>query len=233
MALPGQASGGFTESSSDLRVLYVGYRNSFSAELTDDAFTQANPVIEPASSTVSSQFSSSPPKGILSATVAFTRGDAGNGFVGGPSGTSWSAGDPEEKPVGMFLNPANGYDFENKPADASDQGTYAAGQGTLGVRLWETQKVGPDASGSGSQGDNLDYKVGYDLYASVSGLLTSAATGGNAADLHDDIWEIAGSNSSYGAGGAASTDLSDATQMGIVKITADATHDEMIFDFRI
>ena len=42
MPLLGQASGGFTESSSALRLLHVGVRNTVGI-LTDDAFTQTNP----------------------------------------------------------------------------------------------------------------------------------------------------------------------------------------------
>ena len=44
MALLGQASGGFTESSSALRILHVGVRNTL-GQLTSDSFIQTNPPI--------------------------------------------------------------------------------------------------------------------------------------------------------------------------------------------
>lgn len=226
MALPGQASGGFTESSSDLRILYAGVRNSFSAELTSDAFTQSNPPVVTGSNTVSNQLASSPPDGVLSASVAFTRGAAGNGLIGGPEGSSYSSGDDIVRPLGLFINAANGNDYENIPADASDQGPYVSGQGTMGVRLWETQVL-EAASAGASVGDSLDYKVGYRLFASKNGYLTSAASNGQdprSKPDNTDVYEV-------DLGNAAG--LGEATTMGIVKITADSTHDEMVFDQRI
>mgnify|MGYP001320025257 CR=1 FL=1 len=44
MALLGQASGGFTEGSSALRILHIGVRNTL-GQLTADSFTQTNPPV--------------------------------------------------------------------------------------------------------------------------------------------------------------------------------------------
>ena len=46
MALLGQASGGFTESSSALRILHIGVRNTV-GQLSANAFTQTNPPQSP------------------------------------------------------------------------------------------------------------------------------------------------------------------------------------------
>ena len=73
MALLGQASGGFTESSSSLRILHVGIRNTVGV-LCEDAFTQSNPPVEAAN--ISDQVDTST-LGVLSGSVAFTRADGG------------------------------------------------------------------------------------------------------------------------------------------------------------
>lgn len=222
MTLPGQASGGFTESSSALRILYVGHRNSFSATLTTDGFTQTNPpVVTTPAGTVSSTLANVPKNGVLSGSVCFTRPDAGNGYVGGPTSGAPSAG--FVRPLGLFINDAEGNAYENTPATASGQAPYTSSQGTMGSQLYETQAL--QSTGSGSQGDDLVYELGDNLYASQNGYLTNAKTAsGGAQDQIDDVHEIG-----LGPG----TALSDATVIGVVKIVPDSEHAELVFDQRI
>ena len=73
MPLLGQASGGFTESSSALRLLHVGVRNTVGI-LTDDAFTQTNPPLVTTAGTISENVDTAV-AGVLSGSVAFTRPD--------------------------------------------------------------------------------------------------------------------------------------------------------------
>lgn len=163
MALPGQASGDFTESSSALRILYAGVRNTMSATLTTDAFTQTNP---PAvANNVTDTLPAAPKRGVLGGSVCFTRPDAGNGMVGGPGDASAGI-----VPLGVFINDAAGNAYENSPAAASGQGPYMSAQGTYGNRLYETKIV----AGTGA-GNDLSYAVGDSLYASVNGYLTNVA----------------------------------------------------------
>ena len=136
MPLLGQASGGWTESSSALRVLNLGIANSVGV-LTDDAFTQTNPPIVTGATTVTAQVDQTL-SGVLSGSVCFARGDAagGSNFIGGPA--SISAGNRLVcRPIGVFLNSANGNAFENTPGVASGKNPYASGMGTFGNTLFE------------------------------------------------------------------------------------------------
>jgi hypothetical protein len=218
MALPGQASGDFTESSSSLRILYVGIRNSFAAKLTTDGFTQTNPPV--ITTAVSSTLPTAPKRGVLGGSVAFTRPDAGNGWVGGPTAAAPSAG--LLKPLGIFINDADGNAYENTPAPASGQAPYLSGQGTYGTRLYETQVLA--GAGTGTAGDDLFYGVGMNLYASVNGYLTTAASALGAVDETADLAEVAA-----GPG----TAVADATVIGVVKIVPDSVHAELVYDQRI
>lgn len=224
MAIPGQASGGFTESSSALRIFYVGHRNSLAAELTTDGFTQQNPPIETTSGTVTDQLGAAPKRGVLSASVAFTRPDVASQRVGGPRPTESSPTDGWVRPVGLFINDADGNEFENTPAEASDQAPYVSSQGTMGARLFETQVLGGTGSGttSGSQGDDLVYATGQYLFASRNGYLTSAHSSSGVES--NDLLEVEHGDASS---------LGSATGIGIVTIVPDATHDELVFDQRI
>ena len=112
MALLGQASGGFTESSSALRILHVGIRNTVGV-LSDDAFTQTNPPIVTANT--SSQVDTTV-LGVLSGSIAFTRPDAGSNYIGGPEGSA------DTVPLGVFINTANGNSYENTPGTSSGKG---------------------------------------------------------------------------------------------------------------
>lgn len=197
MALPGQASGDFTESSSALRILYAGTRNTMGAQLTTDAFTQTNPPAVVDTDTISGTLPTAAKRGVLSGSVCFTRPDAGNGMVGGPADAGAGI-----VPLGVFINDAAGNAYENTPGPASGQGPYMSGQGTYGNRLYETQSL---AAG----GAALDYAVGDSLYASLNGYLT------NVADPDNTV-----------GGGAA-------VVIGVVKITPDSVHAEMVYDQRI
>ena len=205
MALLGQASGGFTESSSALRILHIGVRNTVGV-LCDDAFTQANPPIVTTAATISDQTDTST-LGVLSGSVAFTR-DAGSGGgsnqIGGPSATATAL------PLGCFINTANGNSFENTPGTASGKGPYVSAQGCYANALFETQNLDTEA--------DLTYACGEELVASQNGYLT------NVADANNSHLQA---NGYAGAGGA--TDI----VIGVLKMPADATQDEIVYDQRV
>jgi hypothetical protein len=106
----------------------------------------------------------------LGASVAFTRGDAGNGYIGGPD-TSGGVGTATCKPLGLFINDAVGNAYENTPGVASNRGPYFNGMSVVGVTLYETQDLNSAAA--------LTYAVGDALYASANGLLTNAGNDNN------------------------------------------------------
>ena len=166
MALSGQASGGWTESSSALRLLHVGIRNTVGV-LTADGFTQSNPS-NVANTNTSAGFDSSI-LGVLSGSVAFTRGDIGPNEIGGAAVAPGTAGVTE---IGIFINTAAGNDFENQPAVASDKCPYVSSQGTYANSLYETN----DTAGTNVV---LTYTAGDELYASDNGFLTNAAAAAN------------------------------------------------------
>ena len=213
MALSGQASGGWTESSSALRILYVGIRNSVGI-LTADAFTQENPVgISSAAGASSSAGFDSSVLGVLGGSVAFTRPDGGSNEIGGPSSAgpyanraAWAnnavAG---VRPLGVFINSAAGNSYENQPAVASNKNPYVSGQGTYANDLFETQS---QAAGFAA----LTYTTGDLLYASMNGFLTNVA-----ADEY----------SAFYAAGA------ESYLMGVLKMPADAVQAEIVYDQRI
>lgn len=203
MAINGQASGNFMEGQSALRILYVGHRNTFAAQLTTDAFVQTNPPIVTGASTVSQTLGPAPARGVLSGSVAFTRPDAGNGFIGGP--VSVAPGTGQVRPLGLFINNAAGYSYLNTPAAASGMGPYTSGQGTIGTKLYETQNLNGGAA--------LTYGVGQSLYASRNGYLTNLSNADNALE--------------------AALSYTGVTQIGVIKIVPDAVLAELLFDQRI
>jgi hypothetical protein len=209
MSFPGQASGDFIESSSALRILYVGHRNSLAAKLVTDGFTQTNPP-QVGGAVKSETLSATPKYGVLSGSVAFTRG---SGMVGGPtasSATDATVGNPADyvvRPLGLFINDAAGNAFENSPAPASGQAPYVSGQGTCGTQLYETH----DLAGGGA----LTWKAGDMIYASRNGYITNV-------DNRDNTLESAHA----GAAG-------NATVLGVVKIAPDSTLAEIVFDLRV
>jgi len=158
----GQGSGDFRETSGRVQIFHVGTRNSMGV-LTADAFTQANPVIVTTTANVSTTLAGISKKGVLGGSVAFTRPDGGNGFLGGPTGTS-----AKVVPLGIFINDAIGNAFENTPGVASGRGPYLCGYGTIGLSIYETQTM--QAGGAA-----LTYSVGDKLYASSNGFITNLA----------------------------------------------------------
>jgi hypothetical protein len=96
--------------------------------LTPDAFTQENPPV------VTTQVSTTllptgGKRGVLGSSIAFTRPDYGNGYIGGPvlNGVLYIAG---LKPLGIFINDSLGNPFENTPGVASNRGPHYHGSGT-------------------------------------------------------------------------------------------------------
>jgi len=217
MALLGQASGGFTESSSALRILHVGVRNTVGI-LTDDAFTQTNPPIVTDTSTISeSAGMDTATLGVLSGSVAFARGDVGSNYIGGAVAVGVS--DYLLNPLGLFINTAVGNAYENTPGVASGKGPYVSSQGTYGNSLYETQSQA--GGGAYNKGDDLTYTTGMALMASLNGYLQPAqdAAGTTLVGTVDDI---VGQSSSIGG-----------SILGILKMPADSTQPEIVFDQRI
>jgi len=217
MALLGQASGGFTESSSALRLLHVGIRNTVGI-LTDDAFTQTNPPIITATNTISQSTGlDTSTLGVLSGSIAFSRGDVGSNYIGGPiavGGAQFLL-----NPLGCFINTAVGNAYENTPGVASGKGPYVSGQGTYGNALYETESQA--GGGAYNTGDDLTYTTGMVLMSSLNGYLQPAqdVAGTTLVGTADDI---------VSTGGSLGTVV-----LGILKMPADSTQPEIVFDQRI
>lgn len=232
MPLLGQATGGWTESSSALRLLYVAQRNSIGL-LTADAFTQANPVA--VATNVSTQVNATA-LGVQSGSVAFCRPDIGANFVGGPGTnaqqTAFRAAPAQAvgyRALGVFINAANGNAFENTPGTASGVGPYVSGMGTFGNGLFETALIADSADAvNNAAGAAITYITGQRLMASRNGFLMPvtvvSATDGNA----DNADVIAMSAESFVANANAS-----ATVIGVLKMPPDATQNELVYDQRI
>lgn len=215
MALLGQASGAFTESSSSLRILHVGIRNTVGV-IRDEAFEQTNPPILTTAADTSSLVSDQVATtifGVLSGSVAFTRPDIDENVIGGPAALGSGAGC---RPLGVFINHAAGYGFENTPAAASNKCPYVSAQGCYANSLFEdkiqTDGVQDSATAAAGAVAVPLYAAGQFLYASVNGYLTNTAA---------DAWE-----NHSGAG-------STSTIIGIVKMAPDNTQDELVYDQRI
>ena len=210
MALSGQASGGWTESSSALRILYVGIRNSVGI-LAADAFTQSNPsAITTAAAASSSAGFDSSVLGVLGGSVAFTRPDTGSNEIGGPAIAAQGANPAGitavdgSRPLGVFINSAAGNSYENQPAVASNKNPYVSGQGTYANDLFETQNLTSAAA--------LTYTTGDLLFASCNGFLTNLA-----ADEYTQ--QLPAGAEQY--------------LMGVLKMPADAVQAEIVYDQRI
>jgi hypothetical protein len=232
MPLAGQASGGWTESSSALRILHVGVRNTVGV-LTDDSFTQTNPPIITTAGTVSTAPGAlTEVLGILSGSVAFTRPDAGSNFIGGPTKTAMAlpADVTQVLPLGCFINSAAGNPYENLPAVASGKGPYVAAMGTYGNRLYETQLLVATTGTVVAAGTALTYVAGMKLVASQNGYLMPSVVFNGAALVAVDNT----------AGGGAYNTLESvnagavvATTVGILKMPPDSVMTEIVFDQRI
>ena len=218
MSQLGQASGGWTESSSALRVEHAGIFNS-TGVLSDDAFTQTNPPTVVVTSTISDKVDTTK-LGVLSGSIAFTRPDDSDGnTIGGPSTV---AADNGVIPVGVFVNDALGNAFENTPGVASGKGTYMSAQGTYANGLYETQVLNADGT-MGAQGADLpSYAPGMVLYASQNGYLTHFQTAAFAAPTDTDF-QTYERKASFGV----------LTIIGRVKMAPDATQNELVYDQRI
>jgi len=218
MALLGQSSGGWLESSSALRILHVGVRNTVGV-LTDDAFTQTNPPNLTTASTVSSNVDTSV-LGVLSGSVAFTRPDEGDNYIGGPveSGSAHQAFNTI--PLGMFINTAVGNSFENQPGVASGKGPYVSGQGTYASQLFETQAAA--TTGAYTIGDDLTYTAGMGLMASRNGYLVPT---------HDSA--VAALNTTAAWSSEVTNSRAAATTLAILKMPSDSDQAEIVFDQRV
>jgi hypothetical protein len=225
MALLGQASGGFTESSSALRLLHVGIRNTVGV-LTEDSFTQTNPPVTTVAAQISTQVDTSV-LGVLSGSVAFARVDAGSNFVGGPAEPGGTQAF-QIKPLGCFINTAVGNAFENQPGPASGKGPYVSGQGTFGNALFETQVIQAITVGGATlaAGTDIVYSTGMRLISSRNGYLQPAesAQAGAATSFLNAAHSVEITN------GVAAADV---TIIGILKMPPDATMNELVYDQRI
>lgn len=243
MPLHGQASGGWTESSSALRLLNVTIRNSIGV-LTDDSFTQANPVA--VATNISTRLNVTK-IGILSGSVAFARSASGNNYLGGPGTaaiqTAYQGNVTNARlyrPLGVFINSAAGNAYENTPAVASGIGPYVSGMGTYGSSLYETDVLAAvaDAGAGGGQtytgGTDLVYNTGNELIASRNGFIMpkwQVADDGTMPTTGLDQPELA-AQSFVGIGGGAGV-RGSSTILGVVKLAPDAFQTEVVWDQRI
>lgn len=198
----GQGSGDFAETSARVQAFHIGHRNSVGI-LSPDAFTQANPVN--VATNVSTTLAGVSQLGVLGGSVAFTRPDAGNGYIGGPA--EGTADDTLIKPLGLFINDANGNAFENTPGVASNRGPYFSGQGCFGLSIYETLNIETGAA--------LTWSAGDFVYASRNGLLTNLNDDGNSYESFEA--------STDGAG----------TVLGLVKVAPDADNSLLVIDLRV
>lgn len=219
--LLGQSSGGFTESSSALRILHVGIRNNMGI-LTDDAFTQTNPPLVVAAATISAKVDTTR-RGVLSGSVAFTRPDAGANYIGGNCASPMTNTDLElfVRPVGCFINSSNGNAYENLPGLASGKGPYVSAMGSYGNALYETQLLG--AIAGDAAGTDLAYTTGANLIASINGYLMPGRcllpNAGAVVDLDTAL------NSAERYHGAAA-----ATVIGRLLVPADSDLNELVYN---
>lgn len=233
MPLLGQASGGWTESSSALRLLHVAIRNTTSIA-TDDSFTQTNPPGVTTASTISTRINQRK-FGVLSGSVAFTRADAGSNYVGGPglaatqvliaANVTWYNG---YKPVGCFINAATGNPYENLPAQASGICPYVSGMGTYANRTYETQALAAVAVpvGTIAQGAALTYTTGQALMASRNGYIQPMMINAGGLVNFDLVTTVGAENFVW-------TAANHTTVLGIVKMPPDATQTEVVYDQRV
>lgn len=198
----GQGSGDFAETRGRIQPFHIGIRNSVGL-LSPDGFTQSNPPTITTPNTISTTLSGVTAVGVLGCSVAFTRPDAGNGFIGGA--LEGTADDTLVVPLGLFINDAIGNAFENTPGVASGRAPYYSGRGCYGLSLWETQNLVGGAA--------LVYSAGDILVASRNGLVTNENNANNAYEVQ---------------AGAAS-----GTVIGVVKIAPDAENSLMVIDLRI
>ncbi len=219
MALLGQASGDFTESSCALRILHSGIFNSTSP-LSRDGFQQSNPPIVTTTNTISQKLGTGA-MGVLSGSVCFTRPDVASNVVGGPAEPAAPVG-LMIKPVGIFRLNATGNAFENQPGLASGINTYMSGYGTYGNQLYETQVLA--VAGAIAQGTDIVYENGQSLVASRNGYLMPRSTNQTGANISLDLATI----TSQAANGQAAS-----TEIAILKMPPDSAQREIVYDQKI
>ena len=231
MPLAGQASGGWTESSSQLRLLNVNFRNSIGV-LTDDAFTQTNPPVVTTAGTISTRVNQTK-SGLLGGSVAFTRYLDGENFVGSAGSAAAQTaiaasvvGKRGFKALGVFINSANGNAYENTPGVASGIGPYVCGLGTFGNALYETNIIAGVADPAA--GKVITYYTGAELVASRNGYLMPRWNFNDAGSALVDCDVVAVTAESY-----ALTTAGKATIIGILKMAPDAVQTELVYDQRI
>lgn len=246
MALLGQSSGGFLEVSSSLRVLHPGIANG-NAKLTNDSFTQTNPV-SAVSGTVSTQVDTQT-FGALSGSVAFTRPDAGDNYVGPVGSTTTQSAlaasatlKASYRPVGVFANNATGNPFENQPGLASGQGPYYCNGGTYMNTLYETQLLF-DHGVAALQGADLTYYSGAQLVASRNGFLMPAQIFAGGVAYHVDNSATDQTAEMFVRSAAAATDAASllalvlagggSTVIGTLRQPPDSTLAALVYDQRI
>ena len=230
MPLLGQASGGWTESSSQLRILNVGVRNTVGV-LADDAFTQTNPPAVTVAGTITTQVDQTR-EGVLSGSVAFVRPGLSN-FISGPGDAATQLAYQNDPTLaigycvlGVFINSAAGNAFENTPGPASGKGPYVSAQGTYGNALYETFAL--VAVGALPQGGTLTYGAGMHLMASRNGyIMPSEQVIGGAVTPVDTVGMGA---ESYVGDGAGAGVAGSATDLGVIKMVPDATQNEVVYD---
>lgn len=229
--LLGQASGGWTESSSALRLLNVGIRNSIGV-LTADSFTQANP---PAVATNVSTRVNPTLVGALSGSVAFVRPDGGSNYMGGPGSAATQTtlqGNAAlalgYRALGCFINSVNGNAYENTPAVASGVGPYVSAMGTYGNAIYETALIANSADAANAPaGMAITYRTGMQLMASRNGYLMPTHVIGTDGGVDScDVVAMTAESFVHNA-------VNSATVIGILKMVPDATQTELVYDQRI
>ncbi len=206
MALNGQSSGDFKETSGRVQMHHIGIRNTMGA-LAADAFTQANPPVVVATANVSTTLANVTALGVLGGSVAFTRPDGGANVHGGAVQIS-SAYDATLVPLGIYINDANGNRFENTPGTASGLGAYLCNGGCISVSIYESKR---QVGGS----TTLTYAAGDRLYASVNGYLTNRL-----ADAYE--YNVSGQNA-----------IEFVTLMGVCKNAPTASSPLLTLDLRV
>lgn len=169
-AIGGQSSGDFRETSGRVQLFHVVTRNAIGL-LTPDGFTQSStPAATATAANKSTTLAGVTKVGVLGGSVAFTRPDVGNNYIGGATSV---AATPGVRPLGIFLNDALGNAFENTPGVASGRAPYVCGSGScVGVSIYETKKLADNSA--------LVYAPGDFVYASQNGLLTNQSAAAEA-----------------------------------------------------
>jgi len=233
MPLLGQSSGGWTESSSQLRILNLGVRNSIGV-ITDDSLTQTNPTAVVTAGTVSTRVDTTA-LGVLSGSVAYARADGGSNFIGGPGSAAVqvaiAASNAQAigyRALGLFINSATGNDYENTPAVASGVCPYVSAMGTYASALYETNLIANSADAVNSpQGAAITYRVGNRLMGSRNGFIMPTEVIGTDGG-RDNADVIAMSAESF-----VQNANSSATILAICKMPPDAVQTEVVFDLRV